>query len=936
MTSNNETVHISFGNTANCITSHLLNLQGLAATSGGGNDRDNEFSNSESLCDPSVTHDITSSSSDYYASASSNNTSQYMYVPRALFVDGRDSFGVSWGSSYSNNSSSVPSAAWNGEVSLFDASNHDVLFTGNQSNHQQQRNRAESSNHVVDPLDNFRHSASVMGLSYEFSRFNAEPPSSYNSGGYSSNNNSRHVQWDDFEEEEEDEGDDYCYGQDRQRMQEIRRRQLESKNEELKSGYNDTMAKAWEEAFYGQSQSNTSPGASNNNGVDEASPSASGPSTSNTASVERSIYWHDYFMPPRPHPSKYQVVLPFDTNNSLPSNNTANDSGNAWASSYASGYSGGEQISQSWRENVLSEALRKVLEGCDIVKGFNLTVDGGSYSGGRDGFEGDNESSGGANKHAKQLKQIVAGGAFHGGLATSFLEELQEECRSAGRLAILVDPTFIANNSNTPMHNEANRVDTFRRCVNAGLALHGLSSNSDAFLPVSIDGAHRALYGENRSASSSQNRKLFEGSAAVAFALESSTLFYRLRRDKPSSNNNHPNNQNGRRSRLGIQSGFYQGYSGNSGYDNDANDPFATASSLTYHEFLACARPSSDSRRSILEMDALIRPLSRPSPGGVGAGGGTDIASLLAGNVNTMSQELLQLTLAGIIGGNNSQDHFGELHERMMRGTSIEEMRLEQDRRRSRGRSSSSRRREPGEWMEDMSTSAAGGGGILSSFSGNELAFGRRADHHHFALLTSLRPSVTESRRCNSAAGGGSAGVTSAYLRPMMESMGMKYRPEVSSGLVVRDSVAQLTGVGSYWGSVFAERRFTSNTTANGSIATEEGDPKEVQQQAETSTLSSSDVANNTPILSILGNSTRSYPRLNSISNGFVDALHSRSNKGYFSRDVMSGLIPESDDCEEALEYCRELVDVYEPPLGSGLVAGEDSNDEIDAYFDED
>ena len=208
-------------------------------------------------------------------------------------------------------------------------------------------------------------------------------------------------------------------------------------------------------------------------------------------------------------------------------------------------------------------------------------------------------------------------------------------------------------------------------------------------------------------------------------------------------------------------------------------------------------------------MDALIRPLSRPSPGGVGAGGGgVDIASLLAGNGGAMSQQLMQLSLAGLIGGNSSQDHFGELHERMMRGTTIEEMRLEQDRRRTRGRSSSSRNKGPGEWMEDSSTNVAGGGGILSSLSGNDIAFGRRTDHHHFALLTSLRPSATESRRSNSVEGSGSTGVASAYLRPMMESMGMKYRPEVSSGLVVRDSVAQLTGVGSYWGSVFAERRF--------------------------------------------------------------------------------------------------------------------------------
>jgi hypothetical protein len=986
MTSNNETVHVSFGNTANHITSHLLNLQGLAATTTGGGD---ESVFSESLCDPSVTHDITSADSDYYASATTsttrNNSGRYMYVPRALIIDGRDSFGVAWGSNNKNNysssgggggtaMSSESCAAWNGKVSLFDVSNrNDAMFVaGTQNNDQQNIITA-----TVDPLDNFRNSASVIGLSPQFSRFNAEPPSSYNSGLYNSSN--RHVQWDDLEEEEEDDDDDYCYGrqEDRQRMIELKRRQLESKNEEMKSGFNDIMATAWEEAFYGQQQpqqqSNHQSLASNDKNETAASSTAApAPSTSssppdtssspnttnnnkNTAASERTIYWHDYFMPPRPQPSKYQVLLPFDTDTILSSssssthgstNNNNNNSNNTWSSSFATGYrpgSGGGYISQSWRENVLSEALRKVLEGCDIVKGFNLMVDGGNYHGSGGGGGGDDQDDassggGGANKkYAKQLTQIVAGGTFYSGLATSFLEELQEECKSAGRLSILVDPTIVSttnNNSNSSSDNEINRVETFRRRLNAGLALHGLSTNSDAFLPVSIDGAHRALYGhDNRrrttTSSSSQNRKLFEGSAAIAFALESSTLFYRLRRrDKqPSSNHEH-----GRRSRLGIQSGFYQGYSGNNGYDDDANDPFATASTLTYHEFLACARPSSDRRRSILEMDALLRPLSRPSTGGVGAGGGgggggVDIASLLARNGSAMSQELLQLSLAGIIGGNISQDHFGELHERMMRGTTIEEMRLEQDRRRSRGRSSSSRSKGPGEWMEDISTNAAGGGGILSSLSGNEIAFGRRTDHHHFALLTSLRPSATESRRCNSAKSSGSTGIASAYLRPMMESMGMKYRPEVSSGLVVRDSVAQLTGVGSYWGSVFAER-FPSAATGGKSTTT--------QQQSETAKLSPTEIANNTPILSILGNSTRSYPRLNFISTGFVDALHSRSNKGYFSRDVMSGLIPEKDDCEEALEYCRELVDVYEPPMGSGLVVGEDENDDVDAYFDED
>ena len=102
MTSNNETVHISFGNTANYITSHLLNLQGLAATTSSNNDGDDKFganNNYESsLCDPSVTHDVTSSSSDYYAeNTNRSSSSRYMYVPRALIIDGRDSFGTSWG-----------------------------------------------------------------------------------------------------------------------------------------------------------------------------------------------------------------------------------------------------------------------------------------------------------------------------------------------------------------------------------------------------------------------------------------------------------------------------------------------------------------------------------------------------------------------------------------------------------------------------------------------------------------------------------------------------------------------------------------------------------------------------------------------------------------------------------------------------------------------
>lgn len=153
----------------------------------------------------------------------------------------------------------------------------------------------------------------------------------------------------------------------------------------------------------------------------------------------------------------------------------------------------------------------------------------------------------------------------------------------------------------------------------------------------------------------------------------------------------------------------------------------------------------------------------------------------------------------------------------------------------------------------------------------------------------------------------------------MMESMSVQYRPEVSSGVVVKDTVVDLTEVGSYWNSIFKRVKLpkTRNATHSEKAA------------------SAQQIANHTPILSILGNLTRSYPRLHSISSGFVDSLHSRKNMGYLARDVMSGMAPEKDDCEEALEYCRELVDVYEPPVGSGLISGEDENDTDGAYFDE-
>lgn len=76
----NETVHISLGPTANHISSHLVNLQGLAATRSGHDDE------RESLCDPDVMHDVSPVDDSIYALS---RQQQYVYVPRMLVVDGR-------------------------------------------------------------------------------------------------------------------------------------------------------------------------------------------------------------------------------------------------------------------------------------------------------------------------------------------------------------------------------------------------------------------------------------------------------------------------------------------------------------------------------------------------------------------------------------------------------------------------------------------------------------------------------------------------------------------------------------------------------------------------------------------------------------------------------------------------------------------------------
>ena len=153
-----------------------------------------------------------------------------------------------------------------------------------------------------------------------------------------------------------------------------------------------------------------------------------------------------------------------------------------------------------------------------------------------------------------------------------------------------------------------------------------------------------------------------------------------------------------------------------------------------------------------------------------------------------------------------------------------------------------------------------------------------------------------------------------AYLKPVMEGMGVRHRPEVSVGTVVRQTLRTAVdsggyGAGGYW-----------RSTLGG------GGDRGGVGGGRTKPTSAVDG----PVLSLLGNTTRSHSYLAGISADLGAAL-SRRYSGYLTRDVSAGLAPEGEDCAEALEGLLDLADVYLPPSGSGLVAGSD-----DEYHDGD
>jgi hypothetical protein len=85
-----------------------------------------------------------------------------------------------------------------------------------------------------------------------------------------------------------------------------------------------------------------------------------------------------------------------------------------------------------------------------------------------------------------------------------------------------------------------------------------------------------------------------------------------------------------------------------------------------------------------------------------------------------------------------------------------------------------------------------------------------------------------------------------------------------------------------------------------------------------------------TPVVAVAGNTTRIYPALHDTAANMKRAMSALQYRGCYQRDVQLGLLPEAEDCQDALAALWDIRDAYQPPEGSGLVV-----DEEGSYFPE-
>jgi hypothetical protein len=155
---------------------------------------------------------------------------------------------------------------------------------------------------------------------------------------------------------------------------------------------------------------------------------------------------------------------------------------------------------------------------------------------------------------------------------------------------------------------------------------------------------------------------------------------------------------------------------------------------------------------------------------------------------------------------------------------------------------------------------------------------GDRSLHYNFASSAALRMERTAN-----------VNVLDEYSTCLLESMGIRYRPEQAMATVVRESLSDLTRNGYAAGSYWAKRRHGAAVQ-----------------------------------LATLDNSSRVYPYLHhlAMTTERIVAPGSRRSldRSRYHQDWALGLVPELDDAKDAATRVLDLHDSYTPPESSGLV----------------
>ena len=422
------------------------------------------------------------------------------------------------------------------------------------------------------------------------------------------------------------------------------------------------------------------------------------------------------------------------------------------------------------------------------------------------------------------------GYGIYAGLTTSLLEEFQEECKSAGRLVL-----HVTNPQTTPDPAWEDTDPASSKENNSDQA----SSN---WQQANVQRVRRqiqsglVLHGFTQAAHLVVPLRLEEPPNGGPYTLFTASARVAMALESATLPYRFRGNESSsNRYTIGMQNTPFYGQGG-----GDTRWG-TTAQRLSFGEFLSCLQPSS--QYSLVELDTLGSSHFSTSDG---------------------------------------------FWENLKVGTSVErDQRMRED-----GRDSSRYRPQdvlPGGWMQH-----APQGGILSSLSleDSDQRMMDRSLHHHFALSTLVRTTLPNSlMRMDDPS---THHTLSKYMTCLVESMGIRYRPERSMGAVLNQSLGSLTfegyGAGAYWESL------VPNTEI--------------------------------PVVAVLGNTTRIYPYLNELSTGMKQALEQRY-RGYYNRDVVNGVLPEAEDCEESLASCFDIRDLYHPPTGSGLVPTEEPDEDF-------